>query len=792
MHGETISKAATRPSSRRERGVAVAVALALAGASSLWSAAHRSAALTSPQFAATYGSALTLCALFAALLLMWRARLVGDAPAAGIAAAFAYSVPLIALYAVTFPGVVPALASQRQASGWITFAWRIGWAAAVAWYALRDPGQGAARLGRSILLALVASVAVAGIAFSGLLPEWYDPSTNAHLPPVYVAYWLMIGATLFALVCVLRRQPLTTLDAWLTVPLTANVVVGVLSLFDRTRFEGAADAARILTLAASAVIVCAIVMDFARLMARARSHERFITLTQNASNIIYLLDPRGACVYMNRRWTEITGQPVEAALGTGWTAVVHPDDLGSGLPERSAGISAQRRYEHEIRYRSADGRYRWYLAAGTPTFDTDGKLEGWYGTSTDIDAQRRALDELAVLYDHLAGVYDREHRIAQTLQSAFIPPFLPKVDGLRFQAVYRPALRETELGGDWYDAFVLRDGRIAISIGDIAGHGIEAAVAMLRLRETLRAVTGFVDSNPGLILQMADRAFTASHPETVATAAFAIYDPLTRRLVHARAGHPPPALVRNGVASFLRGSAGVPLGAQADSAFESEEIALEPGDTLAFYTDGLTEVDRDVVAGERRFAELLTLHAADPERIVTETLDGKQRDDAALLVLSVLGTSARASWHFESDDAASAADARFAFVAHLHRRSVDPAVVAAAELVFGELVANVVRHAPGPIEIELAWRADEPLLVVRDRGPRFEIAAPALPDDSLAEGGRGLFIVARVAAPPVVTARPGGGNEVVVSLAAGKSSAADGELRPKALLELGSPEHSGK
>jgi serine/threonine-protein kinase RsbW len=202
-----------------------------------------------------------------------------------------------------------------------------------------------------------------------------------------------------------------------------------------------------------------------------------------------------------------------------------------------------------------------------------------------------------------------------------------------------------------------------------------------------------------------------------------------------------------------------------DSTYVSSTFVLEAGDTLVFYTDGLIEVGRDVIAGERRFADTLARYPDDVEAAVGETLGGEQHDDVALLALSLLDTRPVAAWHFESDDAGSATDARFAFVAYLQRRNLDPDLIATAELVFGELVANVVRHAPGPIEIDLGWRDNAPVLSVRDRGPHFEVGLPALPEDAFAESGRGLFIVANAASAPVVTARPTGGNEVAVVLA---------------------------
>jgi len=624
-----------RPSDDRERIAAIGVSLALVIVALSWSLSHHGATLTSPQFVTAYVTTLTLCSLFTAILLIWRARLIGDASSVRIAAAFVYSAPLVFAYALTFPGVIPALVSEREASGWVWFGWRIGWAIALIWYAQARPRRhGGFR--RNLVAALLVSAGVAALALSGKLPDWYVPESGAHLPPNLIAYWIMIAVTAAALGGVLRMKPMTTLNAWLIVPLVANITVAVLGLADRARFGGSSDASRLLAVVTSAIVVWALVSEFARVLSA---------------------------------------------------------------------------------------------------------------------------------HDRLEELYAREHRIAQTLQGAFVPPFLPNVRGLKFQTVYRPALRENELGGDWYDAFVLRDGRIALCIGDVAGHGIDAAIAMVRLRETLRAVTGFDDTDPGAILRLANRAFMDTLPDTIATAAFAIYDPPTRRLVHACAGHPPPALVKNGLTTFLNGSAGLPLGVRLDSTFASTSLVLEAGDMIVFYTDGLIEVDRDVVAGERRFADTLARYANDVERVVSETLGGEQHDDVALLALSLLDARAPAAWHFESDDAGSATDARFAFVSYLQRRNLDPDLVATAELVFGELVANVVRHAPGPIEIDLAWGDDTPVLAVRDRGPHFDVGSLALPEDDFAESGRGLFIITNAASPPVVTARPGGGNEVAVALA---------------------------
>jgi len=756
MFTEPLARAATGPSSSKERLVAACVAAALIGAAVAWSLSGRGGVPFSPQFFGAYASALTMSALFAALLLVFRANMIGDRSAALVAASFVYCVPLIAGYALTFPSAGPGSLAHPEASGWMSFGWRLGWPVAVLWYALRPP-QARGKLRTTLLTALSWSAAIIALACSGLLPHLYG-ADHTYLPPLFVANGLTAVLTVAALVCLWRKPSITTLDTWLSVALGMLGAGSVLILFTPGRFSPATDAVRAINIASSLTLVFALLYEFQRLMWRRTSLDRYLTMAQYSPSIVYLLDAAGSCIYVNRRWEDITGQPALEALGLGWRAVIHPDDLATNGATWTEALRERRMHEIELRYRTAEGGYRWYLATATPTFGADGEIDGWFGVAMDVDAQHRHAERLTEMYA-------REHTIAQTLQSAFIPPLLPHVDGVDFRAVYRPALREAELGGDWYDAFVLPDGRIALSIGDVAGHGIDAAIAMVRLRETLRAVTGLIDVDPGSLLQMADRSFMSTHVDVIATAAFGVYDPLARRLVYARAGHPCPALVRDGVARFLDDShPGVPLGVQAESRFVSQTLDLEPGDELIWYTDGLTEMTRDVVAGERRLLEVLEQYPGDVERVVDETLGGQQRDDVALLRLAVLHERDQTSWHFECDDAGGAGDARFAFVAHLARRKLEPGLVTTAELIFGELVSNVVRHAPGPIEIELIERAERLLLAVRDRGPGFQLETIALPQDPFSEGGRGLYLMSQLGSPPVVMPRPGGGNEVVVAL----------------------------
>nr|WP_257785503.1 PP2C family protein-serine/threonine phosphatase [Lentzea guizhouensis] len=179
-----------------------------------------------------------------------------------------------------------------------------------------------------------------------------------------------------------------------------------------------------------------------------------------------------------------------------------------------------------------------------------------------------------------------------------MPPTHPTIEafGLRVAVRYRPAEQEELVGGDWYDAVVLPTKQILVSVGDIAGHGIKGATGMVVLRNALRglAATG---AGPAQLLTWLNLVAHHLSDNIVATAICGLYDPHTRVLRWARAGHLPPLLIRNGTAEFLPMLRGVLLGALAEATYEEGEVQLELGDTLLLYTDGLVE-RRDVPLDE--------------------------------------------------------------------------------------------------------------------------------------------------------------------------------------------------
>jgi serine phosphatase RsbU (regulator of sigma subunit) len=235
-------------------------------------------------------------------------------------------------------------------------------------------------------------------------------------------------------------------------------------------------------------------------------------------------------------------------------------------------------------------------------------------------------------------LYERERRIAVELQSASLPQRVPDFPGVRLDAAYLPGGREASVGGDWYDAFVLADRRLAITVGDVVGHGLTAAVSMTKLRLAMQSAAR-VDPDPNVMLRVADEVIV-SRADRYATAIAAIYDPETQALTYASAGHPGP-VTRTAQGAVEDSSApGIMLGLRHGAASETRTIPTPPGTTMVFFTDGLIEVTRDMDEGYGRLFGALAdpelPHAEHPAAALVTTVLGEDepRDDIAVLVLS--------------------------------------------------------------------------------------------------------------------------------------------------------------
>jgi serine phosphatase RsbU (regulator of sigma subunit) len=168
-----------------------------------------------------------------------------------------------------------------------------------------------------------------------------------------------------------------------------------------------------------------------------------------------------------------------------------------------------------------------------------------------------------------------------------VPPEPFPLAGLEALVSYVPAESAVQVGGDWYHAETLPDGTVALAIGDVAGHGLEAANGMAHLRFSLIAWLSIGIRDPGTLLAHMNRL--CGQLRITGTAAVAVYDPAARTLAWARAGHLAPLLARAGTAVELDLPAGLLLGADRGSVYPVLTPRLEGGDLVLFYTDGLVE-----------------------------------------------------------------------------------------------------------------------------------------------------------------------------------------------------------
>lgn len=377
---------------------------------------------------------------------------------------------------------------------------------------------------------------------------------------------------------------------------------------------------------------------------------------------------------------------------------------------------------------------------------------------------------LSLKLREVSSAYQHERRVAQRFQNAALPRALPQVEGLAFSSFYRPGMDESQIGGDWYDAVQLQDGRVMVSIGDVSGSGIDAAVAMANARQLLRGVAQIHD-DPATMLDAADRAVRAENAQGLVTAFVGIFDPVTGFLTYATAGHPRPLLrYPDGELVELQ-SHGAPLGLPFFVERTVETIAVPVGAMLILYTDGLTEATRDVFDGERRlFAAVRDADVLGSPNVALAIHDSVlaegARDDVAVLTMTRVEHSGRLThWSFDVNDAEVARAVRGEFLTELENAGVSADARASAELVLSELIGNVLRFAPRWADITLDWSTGKPVLHVLDGGPGFR-HAPRLPEDLLTEHGRGLYIVSRLTSEFQVSRRPNGGSHARAVLTA--------------------------
>ena len=379
----------------------------------------------------------------------------------------------------------------------------------------------------------------------------------------------------------------------------------------------------------------------------------------------------------------------------------------------------------------------------------------------DVRLAEELVSRAAVSVDN-ARRYARERTAAQTMQRYLLPRGLSGGSALDVASWYLPADVPSGVGGDWFDVIPLSGARVALVIGDVVGHGINAAATMGRLRTAVRTLAN-LDLPPDELLAHLDDLVIDLTEEggadpsqpggsegtdaafVGATCLYAVYDPVSGRCTLARAGHLPPLIVGpDGAVGVLDLPAGPPLGLGA-LPFETVDLDLAEGSLIAFYTDGLVETrDRDIDVGLSRLSDALAAPGLGLEETgdnaVGAMLDGPPSDDAALLLARthVLDATRVASQELPADPAV-VVDARTFVSRRLAEWGMDE-LVFTTELIVSELVTNALRHATGPITLRLI-RERALICEVSDASSTSPRMRHARTTD---ESGRGLLIVAQL------------------------------------------------
>lgn len=342
-----------------------------------------------------------------------------------------------------------------------------------------------------------------------------------------------------------------------------------------------------------------------------------------------------------------------------------------------------------------------------------------------------------------AVLYERERDVSHSLQLGLLGGALPTFEHVVVASAYRPGSASLEVGGDWYDGFPLENGAIALVVGDVVGHGLEAAVAMGQLRGAVSALAQW--SSPNLLLERLD-AFVENVPSAAtATLAYVELDPTTGAVRYACAGHPPPLVVSpDGRTRFLWDGRSAPLGSILGQERADAEDRLAEGETLVLYTDGLVERrTAGIDEGLTRLAEAARRRPLGDPHLADEICDAlvggdTQEDDVCVLTLCRIPSETMFSHAFPASPA-ELLGLREHLRGWLEDNGVPEDVERGVVLAVSEAAANAVEHGyrcdgAGLVTV-VAHRLDGHLdISVRDEGA-WQAAS------SETDRGRGLDII---------------------------------------------------
>ena len=372
-----------------------------------------------------------------------------------------------------------------------------------------------------------------------------------------------------------------------------------------------------------------------------------------------------------------------------------------------------------------------------------------FGFKGEPPTEGPAFESLRVLAAQAAQAMDRarlfamEHEVARVLQESLLPPALVESPTFEVSTRYEPAADHLEVGGDWFDVVHLPGDRLGVAVGDVVGHGLDAAAAMGQLRSALRALA-MQDVGPIRVMDALESFAERTRGAQLSTVVYGELDPDTGEFRFCNAGHPPPLLEHDGEIDVLEGGRSPLLAAGAEGPRPDHVVRIPPGGAIVLYTDGLVErrgeaFDRGI---QRRGRALRATADLDPEgradEILARLLDGVDRDDdVALLCVRRAPDADRCLRAWVPSEASALSGLRHRADAWLRLRCLSDEDVDAAVLALNEAAANAIEHGASPggeVVVAMEMRGEDLEMRVHDRGRWQE-------RPSAGDRGRGLLLM---------------------------------------------------
>lgn len=478
-------------------------------------------------------------------------------------------------------------------------------------------------------------------------PELSDPQWARREEMVsFAGYPLLVGEQLVGVLGLFARRPLEDSVLGLLEAVADAIALGIRRAQAERELRVQGEIAEVLYRAGTAV---AQVRNLESIVQTVTDLTTEMTGAQFGAFFYNAIDERGEAYTL---YTQ-SGAPREAferfPLPRN-TEIFAPTFHGTSI-ERLADVTADPRFgRNEPYFGMLEGHLsvRSYLAV--PVVSRSGEvLGGLFFGHADVGVFDERAERIAVGIAGHAGaavdavrIFELEHRLALNFQRTLLGSEIPQIRGARLAQRYVPASELAEVGGDWHDAIALPDGTLAITIGDVVGHDLGAAVTMGRLRNAIQLYA--LDGHPPAeTLALAERYLQRAGVDDLATVIHARYEPDRQRLVVTRAGHPPPVIRRpDGVVQALSQEAldGAMLGVGRPDRSEVA-VDLEPGTIVLFFTDGLIErrdasLDDGLERLKAAFLEAATSsYVSFCDTIIDLMLEGAPADDVALVALFI-------------------------------------------------------------------------------------------------------------------------------------------------------------